>query len=84
MQPSFLVEGCLLGLWAAQSQPVQRCPTWRFMGSYKWGYKSPNMGYTIVILLITPLTTTHEPPSMEGVDPPRSLGSRVYGRVGDV
>ena len=19
--------------------------TWRFMGSYKWGYKSPNMGY---------------------------------------
>ena len=18
-------------------------PTWRFMGSYKWGYKSPNM-----------------------------------------
>ena len=20
--------------------------TWRFMGSYKWGYKSPNMGYT--------------------------------------
>ena len=20
--------------------------TWRFMGSYKWGYTSPNMGYT--------------------------------------
>ena len=20
--------------------------TWRFMGSYKWGYKSPNMGPT--------------------------------------
>ena len=19
---------------------------WRFMGSYKWGYKSPDMGYT--------------------------------------
>ena len=19
--------------------------TWRFMGSYMWGYKSPNMGY---------------------------------------
>ena len=19
--------------------------TWRFMGSYKWGYKSPSMGY---------------------------------------
>ena len=19
--------------------------TWRFMGSYKWSYKSPNMGY---------------------------------------
>ena len=34
--------------------------TWRFMGSYKWGYKSP---ITIVILLITLLITTHEPPS---------------------
>ena len=35
-----------------------------FMGSYKWGYKSPNMGYKyIVTLLITPLITTHEPPS---------------------
>ena len=19
--------------------------TWRFMGTYKWGYKSPNVGY---------------------------------------
>ena len=36
--------------------------TWRFMGSYKWGYKSPNMGY-----FVTPLITTHEP---------RSRGSR--------
>ena len=35
------------------------------MGSYKWGYKSPNKGYniTIVTLIITPRITTHEPPS---------------------
>ena len=33
------------------------------MGSCKWGYKSPNMG-TIVTLLITPFITAHEPPSM--------------------
>ena len=39
------------------------------MGSYKWSYKSPNMGspliwvITIVILLIILLITTHEPPS---------------------
>ena len=32
--------------------------------SSKSGYKSPNMGYiAIVHLLITPLVTTHEPPS---------------------
>ena len=33
-------------------------PTWRFMGSYKWGYKSPNKGYkfiSIATLLITHL-----------------------------
>ena len=35
------------------------------MGSYKWGSKSPNRGYNhIVTLIITPLITTHEPPSM--------------------
>ena len=34
------------------------------MGSFKWGSKSPNMVYiSIVILLITLLTTTREPPS---------------------
>ena len=40
--------------------------TWRFMGSYKWGHKSPNMGYNmyIVALPITLLITTHEPPSI--------------------
>ena len=32
------------------------------MGSYKQGYKSANMD-TVVTLLITPLITTHEPPS---------------------
>ena len=33
------------------------------MGSYKWGYKPLKWVMTIVALLITPLTTTHEPPS---------------------
>ena len=36
------------------------------MGSDKWSYTSPNMGYkhiSIVTLLITLLITTHEPPS---------------------
>ena len=23
----------------------QKTAAWRFMGSYKWGYKSPNMDY---------------------------------------
>ena len=32
------------------------------MGSYKWGHKSPNLGY-IVTLIKTPLITTHEPAS---------------------
>ena len=31
------VDGTALGV----SQDL----TWRFMGSYKWAYKSPNMGY---------------------------------------
>ena len=34
------------------------------MGSCKWGYTSPNMGYiSIVTLLVTPLIATSEPPS---------------------
>ena len=37
--------------------------TWRFMGSYKWGYKSPNMGYNYGYPNYNPLITTHEPPS---------------------
>ena len=37
--------------------------TWRFKGSYKWGSKSPNLVLSIVTLLVTLLTTTHETPS---------------------
>ena len=37
--------------------------TWRFMGSYTWGYKSLIWVISIVTLLITLLITTHEPPS---------------------
>ena len=43
---------------------------WKFMGSYKWGYKSPNVGYNYSPLLITPLLTTHEPPSRLCLYPP--------------
>ena len=46
--------------------------TWRFLGSYKWGYKSLNMVITVHILLITLLITSHEPPSrcLREQDPP--------------
>ena len=39
--------------------------TWRFMGSYKWGYKSKILGYKYSYLTYSPTynTTTHEPPS---------------------
>ena len=38
-------------------------PAWRFTGSYKW-VRSPLCGVrSKATLLITPLTTTHEPPS---------------------
>ena len=36
------------------------------MGRYKWSYKSPNMGYNYNYVLITPLISTHEPPSSFG------------------
>ena len=36
------------------------------MGSYKWGYKSPNMGYNRSYPTYNPAyITTHEPPSVE-------------------
>ena len=43
------------------------------MGSYNWGYKSPNMGYIYSYpTYITLLITTHEPPS-------KAVRSRVWG-----
>ena len=52
------------------------------MGSYKLGFQSPNMGYKIVILLITPLIATHEPPSTVcrtwGCDALPFLASAIY------
>ena len=35
-----------------------KCPTWRFMGSYKSGYKSPNMSYNYSTIIVTP---TYDP-----------------------
>ena len=29
----------------AENSTVAASPTWRFVGSFKWGYKSPTMGY---------------------------------------
>ena len=38
--------------------------TWRFMGSYKSRVLSPLIWVTLIVtLLLTPLMTTHEPPS---------------------
>ena len=34
------------------------------MGSYKWGYKSSNMGYKYSYPNYNPFITTHEPPSI--------------------
>ena len=31
------------------------------MGNFKWSFKSLNMGYNYITLLITPLMTAHEP-----------------------
>ena len=36
---------------------------WRFMGSYKNGNRSLNMGFATVTLLINLFIITHEPPS---------------------
>ena len=36
--------------------------TWRFMGSYTWGYMSPNRSYN-VYATYNPLIIAHEPPS---------------------
>ena len=56
------------GLWVQGFGGITRT-TWRFMGSYKWSYKSyyksPIWDISIVTLLITPLITTHEPPSLQ-------------------
>ena len=41
-------------------QTLSSNSTWRFMGSYKWGYKLSVI--IMATLLITPLITTHEPP----------------------
>ena len=43
-------SGSLVGLGSGSGQErvqlsPQLNPAWRFMGSYKWGYKSPNKGY---------------------------------------
>ena len=40
--------------------------TWRFMGSEKWGYTSPSIGYKCSYPTYrTLLITTHEPPSRD-------------------
>ena len=52
-------------VWPKQTSLSKVQLTWRFMGSYRWGYKSPNRVTSIATLLITLLITTHEPPSRE-------------------
>ena len=53
-------------------------------GSYKWGYKFLTWVISIVTLLITPLITTHEPPSNAvsmGLSPPPPKTSGMRFRV---
>ena len=59
-----------LGVYAKQlGVSVVLGPTWRFMGNYKSGYKWGIYIYIYIFithirgLVITPLMTTHEPPS---------------------
>ena len=56
------VWGLEFSVWGYLEASGWRWSTWRFMGSYKWGYISR---VTIVMThirgLITPLVTTHEP-----------------------
>ena len=48
------------------SSPLGSHLTWRLMGSGKWGYESSNRAFiTTAILLITLLSSRHEPPGME-------------------
>ena len=53
------------------------------MGSSQWSYKSPDTGFvSIGTLLVTPLITTHEPPSSSSAEccQQRHLGFRIlYG-----
>ena len=45
------------------------------MGSYKWSYKSPNIGYNYSYpTYLTLLITTHEPPSSVHIPKPRTEG----------
>ena len=51
------------------------------MGSYKWGYKSPNMSYIYSYPNHNPPPiTTHEPPSTVSVDLGRDGGAGAQGR----
>ena len=43
------------------------------MGSYKWGYMSPNMGFRLITLLLT----THEPPSRVNKPGPAKEGTSL-------
>ena len=63
-----LYKGALKGLgFRISDQSLRKQTTrvtWRFMGSYKWGYKAPLRWVIILVtLLITPRITTHEPPA---------------------
>ena len=39
------LEGTLNQRTTHKGNPVIEAYTWRLMGSYKWGYKSPNMDF---------------------------------------
>ena len=49
----FGVQAEILWAWKWISMGFGFGVTWRFMGSYKWSYKSPNMGYNYRYLTYT-------------------------------
>ena len=51
--------------------------TWRFMGSYKWDYSRVTTLITHIRGLITPLITTHEPPSIPYTLEPSTLNAET-------
>ena len=64
---------------------IHYCVAFRFMGSYNWGYKSPDMAYKCSYPTYNPTYTAHEPSSRDVHFRPRAgRGICSRGKLGDV